>query len=56
MAPLFWLGRVLLWIVFWPIGLWRSVRHGRRKSERRQQEAFREELARDREERRKSGL
>lgn len=30
-APLTWFGRVLLWIVFLPIGLWRSVRHGRRK-------------------------
>lgn len=34
-APFFWVGRVLLWIVFWPLGLWRSIRHGRKKSERR---------------------
>lgn len=26
-----WLGRVGLWLVFWPVGLWRSLRHGRRK-------------------------
>lgn len=26
-----WLGRVVLWIVFLPVGLWRSIRHGRRK-------------------------
>jgi hypothetical protein len=34
-APIFWLGRVLLWIVFLPIGIWRSLRHHRKKSERR---------------------
>lgn len=43
-----WLGRVTLWLVFWPVGLWRSVRHGRRKSELRQQEALRVELERHR--------
>jgi len=37
-----WLGRVALWIVFLPLGLWRSVRHGRRKSERRIIEAMRD--------------
>jgi hypothetical protein len=30
-----WCGRVLLWFVFLPLGLWRSIRHGRRKSEQR---------------------
>jgi hypothetical protein len=25
MAPFLWLGRVLLWIVFFPIGIWRSL-------------------------------
>ena len=34
-APLLWLGRVLLWFVLLPVGLWRSIHHGRRKSERR---------------------
>lgn len=33
--PLCWLGRVALWLIFWPIGLWRSLRNGQRKSERR---------------------
>jgi hypothetical protein len=33
--PLKWLGRVCLWLVLWPIGLWRSLRHGRKKSEQR---------------------
>ena len=31
-----WLGRVALWVIFLPVGLWRSVRHGRKQSERRQ--------------------
>lgn len=29
-----WLGRVTLWIVFWPFGLWRSIVHGQRKRAR----------------------
>lgn len=24
-------GRILLWLVFWPVGLWRSLVHGRKK-------------------------
>ncbi len=34
-APFLWLGRVLLWFILLPVGIWRSIRHGRRKSERR---------------------
>jgi len=34
-APVLWLGRVLLWFILLPVGIWRSVHHGRRKSERR---------------------
>ena len=30
-----WLGRVSLWVVFLPLGLWRSIRHGRRKRDER---------------------
>lgn len=30
-----WLGRVSLWIVLLPVGIWRSVRHGRKQSEAR---------------------
>lgn len=41
-APFFFTGRVMLWLVFWPLGLWRSVRHGRKKSERRIIEAMRD--------------
>ena len=25
------LGRIFLWLVFWPVGLWRSLRHSQRK-------------------------
>lgn len=28
-APAKWLGRVLLWVLFFPLGLWRSIVHGR---------------------------
>lgn len=31
LAPFTWFGRVLLWLVFLPLGLWRSIHHGRRK-------------------------
>ena len=34
-APITWLGRVLLWIVFFPIGIWRSLNHQRKKGARR---------------------
>jgi hypothetical protein len=34
MAPLFWLGRVALWILVLPIGIWRSLRHHRKKGVR----------------------
>lgn len=33
--PAKWFGRVFLWLVFWPVGLWRSIVHGRDKRERR---------------------
>lgn len=33
--PLKWLGRVMLWLVFFPLGLWRSLVHGRSKGENR---------------------
>ena len=34
-APACWLGRVVLWLVAWPVGLWRSIRHSQRKAVRR---------------------
>ena len=30
-----WIGRVTLWFVFLPVGLWRSIRHGRKSTERK---------------------
>lgn len=33
--PLKYLGRVALWLVFWPAGLWRSLTHGRSKGANR---------------------
>ena len=44
LAPFLWLGRVSLWILFFPLGLWRSVRHGKKQSERRQAKLFAKEL------------
>jgi hypothetical protein len=32
MGFLKWLGRTTLWFVFLPLGLWRSIRHGRKKA------------------------
>lgn len=29
-----WFGRVCLWLVFWPLGLWRSIVHGQAKRAR----------------------
>jgi hypothetical protein len=34
-APACWAGRVTLWVFAWPLGLWRSIRHGQRKQARR---------------------
>lgn len=48
MAPIFWLGRVSLWVLFLPLGLWRSVRHGRKQSEVRQAKLIADELAKKR--------
>lgn len=36
LAPAKWLGRVLLWIVFFPVGAWRSIANHSRKKELRQ--------------------
>lgn len=38
-----WSGRVFLWIFLTPIGLWRSIRHGRNKDVRRIEKAIREQ-------------
>lgn len=38
--PLKWLGRVSLWLLFWPVGLWRSLRHGRKNREARERRGY----------------
>jgi hypothetical protein len=37
-----WCGRVTLWVVFWPVGLWRSFRHGERKRAKKMEQIIRE--------------
>lgn len=32
-GPTKWFGRVLLWLFLWPVGLWRSIAHGRTSRE-----------------------
>jgi hypothetical protein len=32
---LFWLGRMTLWFLFLPLGIWRSLVHHRKKAQRR---------------------
>jgi hypothetical protein len=36
-------GRIVLWIVLLPVGLWRSIVHGRKKRDRRLLERLRKE-------------
>lgn len=33
--PIKWAGRLLLWVLFFPLGLWRSIRHGANKRDRK---------------------
>lgn len=47
LAPVFWLGRVTLWILVFPIGIWRSLRHHRKKGQRKTIEAVRKEMRKD---------
>jgi hypothetical protein len=47
-APFRWLGRVLLWIVFFPLGIWRSVVNHSRKKERRRMKFEAEQREKDR--------
>lgn len=46
MGFIYWMGRVTLWVVFLPLGLWRSIRHGRKQSEKRQAKLFEDALKR----------
>lgn len=47
LAPVFWLGRVTLWILVFPIGIWRSLRHHRKKGQRNAVKQMRKEIDRD---------
>lgn len=40
-APAKWLGRVTLWVCFFPLGIWRSVTHGRKGREARERRGYR---------------
>lgn len=44
MAPILWVGRVLLWVFLLPIGIWRSLRHHRKKGTRKAVEQMRREM------------
>lgn len=35
MSFICWIGRVALWLLFWPLGLWRSIKHSQRKRDDR---------------------
>lgn len=35
LGPMLWAGRVVLWLAFWPLGLWRSLRHHAKAAQRR---------------------
>lgn len=41
-APFTWTGRVILWLCCWPLGLWRSYRHGRNRDQERLMRQIRE--------------
>jgi hypothetical protein len=47
-APFRWMGRVLLWVLFFPLGIWRSVVNHSRKKERRRMKFEAEQRERDR--------
>ena len=46
-APIFWLGRVCLWILFFPLGFWRSLRHSQKKRDRKLYAEMRRNAAQD---------
>jgi hypothetical protein len=39
--PLAWLGRMLLWLTFFPAGIWRSLRKSRKNREARERRGIR---------------
>lgn len=40
-SPAKYIGRVLLWLGFLPLGIWRSVANGRKKREARERRGYR---------------
>lgn len=40
-----WIGRVLLWLFLFPVGVWRSLRHHRKKGEKRALRKFEKKYA-----------
>jgi hypothetical protein len=40
-APFFYIGRILLWILILPIGIWRSLVHHRKKGQRQMRRELR---------------
>lgn len=44
-VPLFFIGRILLWVFLLPIGIWRSLVHHRKKGERRTEQRMEKMLA-----------
>lgn len=47
LAPFTWFGRVFLWVFLFPVGVWRSLRHHRRKAEDRAVKRIRNEIRKD---------
>lgn len=43
LAPMMWLGRVFLWLLAWPLGLWRSMARSRKKRELRERRGYRDQ-------------
>jgi fatty acid desaturase len=44
MAPVYFLGRILLWVFLLPVGIWRSLVHHRKKGQRKAVEEMRKEM------------
>lgn len=47
LAPVFWLGRIALWVFLFPVGVWRSLRHHRKKGTRKAVAQMRREIEKD---------
>lgn len=44
MGFLKWVGRVMLWVLVFPVGVWRSLRHHSRKAENRAVKRMKKEM------------